>query len=168
MKAVKSKDFERLAVMIFERTGTRFSPTTLKRIWGYLHENTTPRQSTLDLLAQYSSWSNFDDFVKGDRPEIESGFVDAKVLNADIDVRRGEVVRLMWQPNRMIEAKYLGGGRWEVIRAEGTRLAEGDQFNCSMIMSGEPLYLGNVVHNGVERGVYVCGRRHGVTFARKS
>ncbi|MDE6794796.1 MAG: hypothetical protein K2J63_05770, partial [Muribaculaceae bacterium] len=50
IQAVKSKDFEHLVVRIYERTGTLLSPTTLKRIWGYLKEPTVTRRSTLDLL----------------------------------------------------------------------------------------------------------------------
>lgn len=167
MRIEKAKDFECLSVMIYERTGTRLSPTTLKRIWGYLKENTVTRMSTLDFLAQYCGWHNYDEFLKGERPEIESGFVDVRVLNAENDLQAGDVVRLMWHPSRVCEIKYLGDSRWEVVGSEGTRLAVGDTFRCSVIMSGEPLYLDNLVHDGVESGVYVCGRRNGVRFVMK-
>ena len=164
MKIEKAKDFERLVVMIYDRTGTLLSPTTLKRIWGYLKENTVTRKSTLDFLAQYCGWHNYDEFVKGQKPEIESGFVGVKMLHAESDLRQGNVIRLMWHPSRVCEIKYLGDSRWEVVRAEGTRLAVGDTFRCSVIMSGEPLYLENLVHGGEDGGVYVCGRRNGVHF----
>ena len=55
------------------------------------------------------------------------------------------------------EIKYLGDNRWKVIYSEGTRIAVGDTFNCSVIMSGEPLYVDNLVHDGKASGVYVCG-----------
>ena len=46
------KDFDFLAESIFEKLHQRISPTTLKRLWGYLHDtSSTPRQSTLDTLA---------------------------------------------------------------------------------------------------------------------
>lgn len=165
MTIVRAKDFERLVVMVFERTGTLLSPTTLKRIWGYLNENTVTRKSTLDLLAQYCGWHNYEEFLMGNRPEIESGFVDVKLLNVESDLQEGSIVKLMWHPSRVCVIKHLGESRWEVVRAEGTRLAVGDTFRCSVIMSGEPLYLDGVVRDGVARGVYVCGRRNGVRFA---
>lgn len=165
MPITKANDFEKLAVMIFERTGTLLSPTTLKRTWGYLKENTTTRKSNLDLLAQYCGWHNYGEFLRGERPDIDSGFIDVKVLNADSDLRRGNVVNLMWHPSRICEIRYLGDSRWEVLRSEGTRLTAGDTFRCSVIMSGEPLYLRDLVHNGEHSGVYVCGRRNGVRFA---
>lgn len=164
MAIVKARDFDRLVMLVFERTGSLLSPTTLKRLWGYLNENTVTRRSTLDLLAQYCGWHNYDEFLSGDRPEVESGFVDVKVLNAEIDLKRGSVVKLMWHPSRVCDIRYLGGGSWEVLRSEGTRLAAGDTFKCPVIMSGEPLYLDSLVHEGENRGVYVCGRRNGVRF----
>lgn len=164
MEVTTPKHFERLAEMIFERTGTLLSATTLKRLWGYLNEHTTPRQSTLDILAQCCGWRGFHDFVAGNVPEIESGFVGSSVLNAERDLAPGDRVRLMWAPARICVIKYLGRNSWEVIRSEGTRLSPGDKFTCPVIIAGEPLYLDNVSHAGSRPGVYVCGRRNGVGF----
>lgn len=162
--AEKAKHFDDLAMRIYDRTGTLLSPTTLKRIWGYLKEGTVTRRSTYDLLAQYCGWHNFNDFLEGHTPEIESGFLGVKVLNAKRDLKKGDVVKLMWHPSRVCEVKYEGEDRWIVIRSEGTRLSPGDTFRCSMIMSGEPLYLDDLIHEGAKSGIYVCGRRNGVRF----
>ncbi len=164
LKAVKSKDFDHLTMRIYNRTGTLLSPTTLKRIWGYLREPTTTRRSTLDLLSQFCGWHNYDDFLSGNKPEIDSGFLGRKVLNAERDLIEGDIVKLIWHPSRVCEIKYLGNSRWMVEHSEGTRLQQGDTFRCSMIMSGEPLYLDNVEHDGKKMGIYVCGRRNGVRF----
>lgn len=56
------KDFDYLAECIFEKLHQSVSPTTLKRLWGYLTEVTTPRVSTLNILAQYvgsDDWGSF-------------------------------------------------------------------------------------------------------------
>lgn len=163
-EATSPKLFERMALMIFERTGTLLSATTLKRLWGYLREPMTPRKTTLDVLAQCCGWRNYDDFVAGNIPEIESGYVGSRVLNVERDVVPGELVRLMWRPSRICVIRYLGDRKWMVVRSEGTRLAPGDTFVCPMIVAGEPLYLDNVRHAGSRPGVYVCGRRNGVGF----
>ena len=47
------KDFDRLSDDIFARLHQKVSPTTLKRLWGYVATDSLPRQSTLDLLAQF-------------------------------------------------------------------------------------------------------------------
>ena len=165
MAVVKSKDFERLAIKIFDRTGTLLSPTTLKRIWGYLKESTVTRKSTLDLLAQYCGWHNFDEFITGYSPEIESGYVDTEVLNARTDLKKGCIVKLMWNPARICIVKYLGDCKWKIMKSESTHLKPGDTFRSSVFMSGEPLYLEDLVHEGVSSGIYVCGRRNGIRFA---
>ena len=158
------KHFEALSEAIMERTGVLLSPTTLKRLWGYLQEPVTPRRTTLDVLARYCGWRDFGDFMSGNVPEPESGVVGAPVLRADLDVAVGQRVRLMWAPARVCVAEYLGALRWRVVSSQGTRLNPGDTFGCAVIMSGEPLYLDNLIHGGIPSGVYVCGRRSGVTF----
>lgn len=160
--------FEALAEDIWRRMGKRLSPTTLKRLWGYLNEPMTPRQSTLDILARYCGWLDYADFVKGDKPEIESGSVGANVISVAKDVKLGERVKLMWQPSRVCVVEYLGDLRWRVVESVGTRLSPGDTFNCALIVSGEALYLDNLVHGDARPGVYVCGRKSGVTFLRDS
>lgn len=166
VEARTPKHFEQIVVRIFDRTGTLLSATTLKRIWGYLSEPVTPRKSTLDVLAQCCGWRDYDDFVCGNKPEIESGIVGSRVLNAEKDLVKGDIVRLMWTPSRVCVIRYSGTSDWTVIRSEGTRLKPGDTFRCSTIIAGEPLYLDNLVHQGSRPGIYVCGRRHGVGFMR--
>ncbi len=158
--------FEALADDISHRMGKRLSATTLKRLWGYLNEPMTPRQSTLDILARYCGWHDYADFAKGDKPEIESGSVGANVISVVKDMKPGERVKLMWQPSRVCIVEYLGDLRWRVVESEGTRLTAGDTFNCALIVAGEALYLDNLVHGDARPGVYVCGRKSGVSFLR--
>lgn len=57
------KDFDILAESISGKLHQRISPTTLKRLWGYLHDTSSrPRQSTLDLLARFIDYPSFDTF----------------------------------------------------------------------------------------------------------
>ena len=157
--------FEALADDIFRRTGKLLSPTTLKRLWGYLKEPMKPRQSTLDVLAGYCGWRDYEDFLKGNVPDIESGNVGTNVIRADKDICKGGRIRLMWAPSRVCEIEYLGELKWRVVSSQGTRLSPGDTFSCALIVSGEPLYLDNLMHGDDRPGVYVCGRKSGVTFS---
>lgn len=65
------KDFEFLSECIFEKFHERISPTTLKRLWGYLSETTTPRKSTLDILSMFVGYDNWKDFCKKNPIEEE-------------------------------------------------------------------------------------------------
>lgn len=158
------KQFERLSEMIFSRTGVLLSPTTLKRIWNYLDEPVVPRRTTLDVLARFCGWRDFADFEGGNHPEIESGNVGGKVIHAGKDIGVGERLRLLWAPKRVCDIEYKGNMCWKVVGSEGTRLKVGDTFSCPVIVSGEPLYLDNLIHEGSRPGVYVCGRKSGIAF----
>ena len=65
------KDFEFLSECIFEKFHEKISPTTLKRLWGYLSESTTPRNSTLDILSMFVGYDNWKDFCKKNPIEEE-------------------------------------------------------------------------------------------------
>lgn len=164
MEVRTSGQFEILSNIVNLRTGVLLSPTTLKRLWGYLDEPVTPRRLTLDVLARFCGWRDFNDFANGNIPEIESGNIGSASIRTGENICRGERVRLFWAPSRMCLIEYLGDIDWKVVEAEGTRLRPGDTFRCALIVSGEPLYLDNLIHEGSRPGVYVCGRKNGITF----
>ena len=57
-----SRDFEQLSQAISDSEHEQVSATTLKRMWGYINEPVTPRMSTLDILAQFVGYRDFDDY----------------------------------------------------------------------------------------------------------
>ena len=61
-KMKSPKDFEYLSQAIFEKTHQSISTSTLKRFWGYLQQYASIRVSTLDLLAQFIDYKDYDDF----------------------------------------------------------------------------------------------------------
>lgn len=166
MKATTPKEFEKLSEAIFRRTGILLSPTTLKRIWGYLDESKTARRSTIDTLCRFCGWQDYEHFVSGAVPDLESGNVGSNVIRAGENIQPGERIRIYWNPARMCEMKYLGNLQWIVMESEGTRLKPGDTFRCPLIISGEPLYLDNITKDGNRAGVYVCGSKSGITFTK--
>ena len=58
------KDFENLSQAVGDITKNYISATTLKRMWGYLTEPVTPRRTTLDVLAQYVGYKDWDAFTQ--------------------------------------------------------------------------------------------------------
>jgi hypothetical protein len=61
------KDFVFLSDAIFERTHQTVGVNTLKRLWGHLEEGATPRLSTLNILAQYAGFDDWETFVASSR-----------------------------------------------------------------------------------------------------
>ena len=62
------KDFEFLSAQIFEQTRRTISISTLKRVWGYVDAYKSVRESTLDLLAQFVGFNNFQHFCQQAQP----------------------------------------------------------------------------------------------------
>ena len=52
-KLSTATDFESLSVVIEMNTRAYISASTLKRLWGYVTMNPTPRISTLDILCKF-------------------------------------------------------------------------------------------------------------------
>lgn len=55
-------DFEKLTGIVFDKTGTMFSVTTLKRVWGRVRYDSSPNAVTLDALAKFVDFDNWRAF----------------------------------------------------------------------------------------------------------
>ena len=159
------RDFDWLSDQL-EMMGERLSPTTLKRCWGYLQEEVTPRPHTLDVLSHFLGYYNFEHFSS--TRNIDSGPASDPVLGKSLiptnDLGINERVILTWQPGRMCIIRHLGNGMFVVDKAERTRLQPGNTFYCGLIIEGEQLYLNNLVQEGQRPRTYCCGMRNGIHF----
>lgn len=162
-----SADYQFMADCIAERTGEYISPTTLKRIGGYLTEDVSTRRSTLDRLSRVAGYRDFDHFQSDmGGMTAESDPARGHWLNCS-DLSRGEKIELTWMPDRRCMVKYLGSERWEVIESEATRLSPGQHFRCSHIIEGEPLQI--LLEPSAltpKPAAYVCGKSNGVRFRK--
>lgn len=64
MKMQTNKDFDWLSDHVYTATRIKISSTTLKRIWGYLSENVSPRTYTLDQLSRFVGYDDFEAFCR--------------------------------------------------------------------------------------------------------
>lgn len=58
------KDFEYLRDSIYEECHEMVSISTLKRLWGYNKYDNTPRKSSLNPIARYVGFRDWDDFLQ--------------------------------------------------------------------------------------------------------
>ena len=61
-------DFDMLSNAICEKLQERLSVNTLKRLWGYLDNDVQPRETTLDILAKFVNFQDWNDFTKNHTP----------------------------------------------------------------------------------------------------
>ena len=70
------KDFDWLSACIIDKVHQNISPTTLKRVWGYLSASSVPRESTLDICVQFIDYKNWADFCNGIDQEEQTAAMD--------------------------------------------------------------------------------------------
>ena len=162
----EARDFEQLSHLLLLHTRERLSPTTLKRFWGYLkNEKVQIRPHTLDVLARFVGYKNYEDFcAKAERSdEVQSGIKSEEKITTE-NMRRGQRLVITWRPDRRIVIRHLGNSQFEVIEEVNTKLSVGDTFRCHLMIQHEPLYLDEVVHQGLSAMVYVAGQKDGVVI----
>ena len=79
-------DFEYLTGVVWERLHENISPTTLKRLWGYIEGADTTRRTTLCLLAKFLGYADWEEYLQvlAERDGTESaGFVGEGYANVD-------------------------------------------------------------------------------------
>ena len=160
----EARDFEELSNLLLSHTHERLSPTTLKRLWGYLpHEEVQTRRHTFDVLARLVGFHDYEDFCARAEGlnDVQSGILAEASISTE-GMRRGQRMVITWRPDRKIVVRHLGGSQFEIVEAENTKLSVGDTFRCHLMIQHEPLYLDDVVHLGRPAMVYVAGQRDGV------
>lgn len=167
-KMATPRDFEYLAMRLLDCQKTYISSMSLKRFWGYLGKDnvTVPRQSTLNLLSQFAGYTDWKAFCASSsgNAEVQSEFILSDTIYAT-SIEIGAVVRLVWNPDRMVMAVYQGHDQFKVLQSENSKLSVGDTFCCGQFVSGEPLYLNRLIHEGGAPMNYVCGKEDGVQIS---
>ena len=154
-------DFIFLSGAVWERTRQTMSPTTLKRLWGYIDGADETRNSTLEILSRFLGFEGWDDFLKSIDIESGSDPVTSPHINAK-QLRVGDHVFISWKPNRRCTFRYLGDMKFIVEKAENSKLKEGDTFYASLFILGEPLYLSDLVQGNNPPVAFVVGNKDGL------
>ena len=160
-------DFESLSVVIEHTIGELVSSSTLKRLWGYVTLNPTPRLATLDVLSRFIGYKDFKEFCNGlkDSQAFTSTFFSSKCQTV-AELAEGAKVTLGWAPNRLVVLNYLGSFQFEVVFSENSQLQNGDRFELSEIIVGYPLYISRILRDGKYTPSYVAGQINGINLLK--
>lgn len=158
-------DFEEFSFYLSNQIGESISPSTLKRLWGYVNDNHEPRIRTLDLLARYLDYTNFKDFtidlkIKNNQ---NSSFFSVKQLQTEWLSPRDEV-EIGWSPNRYVKLLYMGNNLFKVIEALQTKLLIGDLFETTVFLQGHPLLVSYILRQNQKTAPFIAGRNGGLTL----
>ena len=159
-------DFIFLSGAIWERTHQTMSPTTLKRLWGYIDGADETRNSTLEILSQFLGFNGWEDFLMSLANDNDSDTVTSLNINAK-QLNIGDCVYVSWKPNRRCTFRYLGDLKFIVEEAENSKLKVGNTFYASLFILGEPLYLSDLVQNNNPPMTFVVGNKDGLCELKK-
>ena len=160
-------DFERVSTLVFEWQHVTVSTSTLKRLWGYAGQTTTPRRYTLDTLARFVGYKDYEAFMKTTTQptDTQSHLFLSDAFTADM-LQRGDRLHLSWLPDRICVVEHQGGGLFRVVEARNAKLVVGDTFECHLFINHEPLYIDCLRRGSLPPMSYVAGRRDGVTIRK--
>ncbi len=159
-----TNDFDSFSTLLDQTCPSSISPSTLKRIWGYVGDSHKTRKYTLDILAIYLGHTNFDAFVKWLKKSTRynSSFFNAIQVHSN-ELQIGQHIQIGWSPNRLLTLKYLGNSEFEIIKAENSKLRKGDLFVTGCFIKEQPLYLPYIERDGARTSPFVAGRNGGLS-----
>ncbi|MCH5214132.1 MAG: hypothetical protein J1E97_02990 [Muribaculaceae bacterium] len=155
-------DCHRLAINVRQTLNETIGVTTLKRILGFVSDVEEPRKSTLDILARYCGFTDYEEMKRKVAPGGDSDFEQ----DPDIDTSAllpGAVVRFEYLPDRKVKLRYLGNSEFEVVESENGSLQPGDIITVSNFVKDSPLTVSSVRRNGTDLGRYTAGKVSGIT-----
>lgn len=158
-----SRDCEFLALDVESVTGEHIGVNTMKRLLGFIADERTPRTSTLDVLARYLDFEDWDALRLSDKASSNSAF-DERDEYLACYLEKGQQVQVTYPPNRVIVLENLGDNLFRVRKSENSKLQEGDLLTLTHIIRGYPLLISQVVRDGENLGTFTAGKIQGINF----
>lgn len=157
-------DFEEFSLYLNRNNFGNVSPSTLKRLWGYVNDTHEPRRGTLNVLASYIGHDSFDRFIEWLKKSAlyNSSFFTAYQISSS-ELNPGDRLEIGWTPNRLIHLTYLGESTFEVNGSENSKLMEGDRFITGCFIKGHPFYLPYIIRGEEHTSPFIGGRNGGIS-----
>lgn len=159
-----SHQFPGLVASIQKETGETISVNTLKRIFGIIPDNVTPRRYTMDIIAQYVGYPNYELLLKdiGEESDI-SIFAPVESLEPE-NLEVGDQLQITYDPNRVFVLTYTGEDKFLINEVSGSKnLLKGDTLRIAQMVVGQPLIVIDVIREGKSLGKYEAARNTGLT-----
>lgn len=155
-------DCEALSLDIATKCGGQVSASTLKRFFGFV-KGTEPRTYTLDMIAKYIGYKNWDEYLDSLTDKTESSeFVHIEELTiANLQV--GAQYMFCYEPMRKVVFEYIGESMCKIIESVNSKLKENDVICLTSITLDYPLLISSVIRGGVPIGALTVGKVSGIT-----
>ena len=158
-----SRDCELLALDVESVTGEHIGVNTMKRLLGFIADERRPRTSTLDIVARYLGYANWDALRLMDENSSNSAFDDRDEYLACY-LEKGQQVHISYPPNRTLTIENQGDNHFLVLESENSKLQKGDLLTLTHIVRGYPLLVAEVMREGRSLGAFTAGKAQGIDF----
>lgn len=159
-------EFNVLSHAIFLRTKTQISISSIKRLWGYVSYTGFPSKSTLNTLARFNDFKDWETFLQEyslpKNGSDSSSFVDGSIINSS-KLTVGDRVLLRWEEIKGCSLEYISYLRFRVIDAENIKLQKDDICVVSSICVGFPLFVSNIQRGQSIIPAYVGAKKGGIS-----
>jgi hypothetical protein len=161
-----SRDCEALAADVSEKCNCKISATTIRRIFGIVKTKQTPRDYTLDLLAQYAGYSDYDKLISSlNKSEYTEDNSILEVISEKI--KKGVKFEITYSPNSVVSILYLGNKQYKVLNSNSNSLKQDDVINLNYFALHHPLFILNIKRNGELIGKFTDAKISGITSIKK-
>lgn len=160
-------DCMELSLAIEAKVGQPISINTVKRLLGFITEAREPRLYTLDLIAQYLDFENWDVYLQSQGHISVSEF---KLFGGiySRNLKLNDQIEFHYFPDRELLIQYSGEkALFQVIKAENSKLQVGDVVFIYEFLLNHPIFVDKVIRNGDDLGSYIAGKAGGLTFLKK-
>lgn len=158
-----SRDCELLALDVESVTGEHIGVNTMKRLLGFIADEREPRTSTLDIIARYLGYDEWEALRLIDANSSNSSFGDRdEYLACYLEI--GQRVLISYPPNRTLTIENHGENHFIVLESENSKLQKGDQLTLTHLVRGYPLLVADVMREGRSLGAFTAGKAQGIDF----
>lgn len=157
-------DFVALASAVQESTGRTIGLSTLKRLWGYIKDQTGTTYSTLSLLSRYTGYSDWDSFCRFASlitDEQKSGFSKESIIESRL-VAVGTTISIRLGATKHCTLKKINEpDGYTVTEGGNIKLREGDTVRVACMAIGRPFFA-----TDCRRGIHPLGTYTGARIEK--
>jgi len=158
-----SRDCELLVLDIESATGEHIGVNTMKRLLGFIADERTPRTATLDVIARYLGFEDWETLRLVDENSSNSSFDDRDEYLACY-LEPGRRLLISYPPNRRLTIEHQEGNCFLVLDSDNSKLSAGDRLTLTHIVRGYPLLVAEVIRDGQNLGSFTAGKSQGIDF----
>lgn len=155
------KDCEALAVSISKDRGENISASTMKRLFGMIKIANHPRAYTLDIIAQYAGFKNWESAINGDLLNENACFESCEQIIIR-NLQKGQLINLAYGSDRILKIEYLGKNEFKILESHNSKLLFGDTVTILRLEASFPMVCESVVRDGQNIGKFISEDKEGI------